>query len=235
MKSVFTVSFIVSLICCSCMNNNVCRPYGSHAISKTLFLEKYKTFDAGVWGELIDCYLTDSLSFRAKVGSFDEHEFFFASLNGDFVDAYNVESSRIPDTVENKSFSKADIFKNKFSNLSSLGAKPLFGKNTIRCDDNFYDASSYKTDDGYYMSQVQYKCENEFLNAVYYTDSSKFRVFIGIYSPGSLSNNYSVKLGSDSNFYFYNIDENKVKVDTLKHVRYLLSDLHKNGLINVCH
>jgi hypothetical protein len=64
-------------------------------------------------------------------------------------------------------------------------------------------------------------------------DSSKFRDFIGIYSPGSFSNNYSVKLGVDQNFYFYNVEE-KPKRDTVKHVSYLLSELKKGTLIDVC-
>jgi len=206
---------------------------GSRPISKSLFLERYKTFDAGVFGERIDCYVTDSVSFRKLIGFYDEHEFFFATLEGNHIETYNVTSSLVSDTLESKFFSKADLFSNHYSDSSCLGAVPVFGKNIIKCDNDYYGASSYKNDNGYFTSQVQYKCGNEFLNAVYYTDSSKFRVFIGIYSPGSFSNNYSVKLGVDPNFYFYNVEE-KPKRDTVKHASYLLSELKKGTLIDVC-
>ena len=210
-----------------------CEFIGSRPIAKSLFLERYKTFDAGVFGERIDCYITDSASFRKQIGFYDEHEFFFATLVGNDIEAYNVTSSLVPDTLESKLFSKAELFLNRYSDSSCLGAIPVFGQNIIKCDSDYYEASSYKNDDGYFMSQVQYKCGNDFLNAVYYTDSSKFRVFIGIYSPGSFSNNYSVKLGVDKNFHFYNVEE-KHKIDTVKHVTYLLSELKKGALIDVC-
>jgi hypothetical protein len=201
-------------------------------ISDSLFLESYKTFDAGVWGEKIDCYITDSATFRQKIGSHDEHEFFFARQNGNNIEGYNIKSSRIPDTLETKIISKVDLFKNQYSDSSCLKSIPIFGKNIIKCDSDFYDASSYKTDDGYFLSEVQYKCGNDYSNAVYYTDSLKFRIFIGVYIPGSFSNNYYVKMNKDSAF-FYNV-EYKLKVDTTKRVTYSLNSLRKGNLINVC-
>jgi hypothetical protein len=224
---------VIVLLFYSCMYSYKCEFMGSHPISKSLFLERYKTFDAGVFGERIDCYITDSVSFRKQIGFYDEHEFFFAILVGHNIEAYNVTSSLVSDTLESRLFSKAELFSNHYSDSSCLGAIPVFGKNIIKCDSDFYEASSYKNDDGYFTTQVQYKCGNNFLNAVYYTDSSRFRVFIGIYSPGSYSNNYSVKLGADKNFYFYDIEE-KPKSDTVKHVTYVLSELKKGALINVC-
>lgn len=233
MKFKPTVLLFIMVLCDSCLYSYKCEFIGSSPISNSLFIERYKTFDAGVWGENIDCYITDSTTFRQKIGSFDEHESFFAKQYGNNIEAYNVESSYTPDTVETKMISKAQLYSNHYSDSSCLNKIPLFGKNTIKCDSNYYDASGYKIEDGYYISQIQYKCGNDYLNAVYYTDSLKFRVFVGVYSPGSFSNNFSVKLGADSSFYFYNIEE-KPKVDTVKHVTYLLSELKKRGLIKVC-
>ncbi|MEO6454793.1 MAG: hypothetical protein ABIN97_12005 [Ginsengibacter sp.] len=233
MKPKLPVLLSIVILCNSCLYSYKCKFLGSSPISNSLFLERYKTFDAGVWGENIDCYITDSISFRKKIGSYDEHEFLFAKQEGNSIEAYNVASSYIPDTLETKRISKSELYTNHYSDSSCLNAVPVFGKNTIRCDSDYYDASSYKIDGGYYMSQVQYKCGNDYLNAVYYTDSSKFRFFIGVYSPGSFSNNYSIKLNADNTFDFYNVEE-KPKVDTVKHVTYLLSDLKKGSLINVC-
>jgi len=233
MKSKLTVLLSIIILFSSCLYSYKCEFLGSSSISNSLFVERYKTFDAGVWGENIDCYITDSSTFRKKIGSYDEHEFFFAKQDGNNIEAYNVESSYIPDTVETKAISKTELYANHYSDSGCLNKIPMFGKNTIRCDSNYYDASAYKNDDGYYISQIQYKCGNDYLNAVYFTDSLKFRVFIGVYSPGSFSNNYSVKLGADSIFHFYNVEE-KPKVDTIKRVTYLLSDLKKGSLIKVC-
>ncbi len=233
MKFKLTILFFLTLFCTSCFYSKECKFLWSSKISDSLFLESYKTIDAGVFGEHVDCYITDSATFRQKIGFRDEHEFFFAKKNGNNIEAYNTRSSYIFDTVETKTLSKADLYTNHYSDSSCLNKIPVFGKNTIRCDSDYYDASAYKNDDGYYISEIQYKCGNEYLNAVYYTDSLKFRVFIGVYSPGSLSNNYSAKFGDDSIFHFYNV-EDKLKVDTVKHVTYLLSDLKKGGLVKVC-
>jgi len=233
MKAIPTVSLFIMVFCNSCLYSYKCEFIGSSPISNSLFIERYKTFDAGVWGENIDCYITDSTTFRQKIGSFDEHESFFAKQYGNNIDAYNVESSYFPDTVETKIISKAQLYSNHYSGSSCLNSIPLFGINTIKCDSNYYDASAYKNDDGYYISQIQYKCGNDYLNAVYFTDSLKFRVFVGVYNPGSFSNNFSVKSDPDSIFHFYNI-EKKPKIDTIKHVTYFLSDLKKGSLIKAC-
>ena len=222
--------FIILLTSCS---SNTCKHLSTTKISTGLYLEMYQTLNLGVWGEMNECYITDSSTFRQKIGSYDEHEFFFAKLNGDKIMAYNVQSSRYPDTTEIKTISKNELFKKNQTDKYCVSTIPIFGTNSIKCDSVIIPAGSYKTEDGYYISQVQHQCGNDYLNAVYYTDSLKFSVFIGVYSPGSLTNNYSVKLDSTGTFNFYSI-EKKNKVDTLKTETYLLTDLKKGKLIKVC-
>ena len=86
----------------SCLvgDTKCCEHVGASSISNRLYLERYRTFCAGVFGEITECYLTDSTSFRRKIGSYDEHESFFATLNGNKVEAYNFQSSLIADTTE---------------------------------------------------------------------------------------------------------------------------------------
>lgn len=210
-----------------------CDNVGTSSISKGLYLERYRTFCAGVFGELTECYITDSATYRQKIGSYDEHEFFFAKLDGDKIVAYNVEASRYPDTTEIKSISKNELLQKHQTDKDCLWTIPIFGTNSIKCDSIIIPAGSYKTEDGYYISQVQHQCGNDILNAVYYTDSLKFSVFIGVYSPGSLTNNYKVKLDSTGTCNFYSI-EDKNKVDTVKTQTYLLTDLNRGKLIKVC-
>ncbi len=234
---IFRIIFLIAVVLyfpgCLTTGTKCCDHVGSYSISKGLYVERYRTFCAGVFGELTECYLTDSISFRQKIGSYDEHESFFAKLNGDKIEAYNFQSSLVSDTIEKKTITKPDLWKNHHTDSNCLVTLPVFGKNTIKCDNDFYPASSYKTEDGYFMAQVQYKCGNDYSNAVFYTDSLNFCVFIGVYIPGSFQNNYSVQQRSNNSFDFYNI-ENKRKVDTVKVEIYLLTNLKKGKLTKVC-
>jgi hypothetical protein len=216
----------------SCLvgNSKCCDHVSTSSISNGLYLERFRTFCAGVFGELTECYITDSLTFRQKIGSYDEHEFFFANSDSNKIVVYNVESSRYPDTTEKKSISKTELFQKQQTDKNCLTTIPIFGRNSIKCDNIITPAGSYKTEDGYYISQVQHHCGNDFLNAVYYTDSLKFSVFIGVYKPGSLTDNYTVKSDSTGTFNFYRV-EFKNKLDT---ITYLLADLKKGKLIKVC-
>jgi hypothetical protein len=80
------------------------------------------------------------------------------------------------------------------------------------------------------MVTVQYKCGNDYSNAVFYTDSINFCVFIGVYIPGSFKNNYSVKRNKNDIYDFYSITEIR-KIDTVKSETYLLTDLKKENLL----
>jgi hypothetical protein len=225
-----SLSFIFSG--CLTMDTKCCDHVSTDSISKGLYVERYRTFCAGVFGETTDCYITDSATFRQRIGFYDEHEIFHTKLDGGKIEAYNFKSSLISDTIEKKTISKEELWKYRHTDTNCLSTSPVFGKNTIKCDSDFYPASSYKTDDGYFMTQVQYKCGNDYSNAVFFTDSSNFCIFIGVYIPGSFENNYSVRRNNNS-FDFYNITE-KRKIDTVKVQTYMLSDLKKGKLIKVC-
>ncbi len=231
-RLIFLISVLFAFSSCLSGDTKCCDHVSTDTISKGLFIERYRTFCAGVFGELTNCYVTDSTTFRQNIGSYDEHEFFRVKLNGDKIEAYNFQSRLISDTIEKRTITKNELLKYHHTDKTCLLISPIFGKNTIKCDNDFYPASSYKTDDGYYIIQVQYKCGSDYSNAVFYTDSVNFCVFIGVYVPGSFENNYSVR-PNNGNFDFYNITDQR-KVDTVKVQTYLLTDLKKGKLINVC-
>ena len=233
LKLIIFIVVVFSFSGCLVGDTKCCDHVSTASISKELYLERYRTFCAGVFGELTECYLTDSTTFRQKIGSYDEHESFFAKLNGDKIEAYNFQSSLIADTIEKRTITKADLWKCHHNDTTCLRTIPIFGKNTIKCDNEFYPASSYKNDDGYFIAQVQYKCGNDYSNAVFYTDSLNFSLFIGVYIPGSFENNYSVKRNNNGSYDFYNVTDIR-KVDTVKVETYLLTDLKKGKLIKVC-
>lgn len=235
MRVIIILFFISSIVFSSCLTGDTkcCDYVGTKEIAKGLYIERYRTFCAGVFGELTECYLTDSTTFRQKIGSYDEHESFYAKLIGDTVEAFNFESSLQRDTIERKSITKDQLLQFHHTDKNCIHTTPLFGTNSIKCDNDYYPASSYKTDDGNYISQVQFKCGNDYSNAVFYTDSLKFSIFIGIYQPGSFKNNYSVEQKNRDNFIFYNITD-KQKTDTVKFVTFSLTELRKGKLIDVC-
>lgn len=232
MRLIFLIPFLFLLSSCLTGDTKCCEHVSTDFISKGYYLERYKTFCAGVFGEMTKCYLTDSANFRKEIGSYDEHESFFAKLNGDKIEAYNIRSSLAADTVAKETISKTELWNYHHTAKDCFSIKPVFGNNTIRCDNDFYPAFSYKTSKGYYMTQIQFKCNSDYSNAVFYTDSTNFCVFIGIYVPGSFENIYSVQQAK-GNFEFYNVTEKQI-VDTLKVQTYLLSDLKKGQLINAC-
>lgn len=235
MRIIILFFFISSILFSGCLTGDTkcCDNVGTKEIAKGLYLERYRTFCAGVFGELIECYLTDSSTFRQKIGSYDEHESFYAKLNGETIEAYNFESSLISDTIERKSITRVELLQFHHTDKNCLKTTPLFGTNSIKCDNDYYPASGYKTDNGNYISEVQFRCGNEYLNAVFYTDSLKFSVFVGVYRPGSFENNYSVKQNGKDNFVFYNIT-NRQKTDTVKFATFPLTELKKGKLIEVC-
>jgi hypothetical protein len=232
LRPIFLIPCVFTLSSCLVADTKCCDHVSTDTISQGLYVERYRTFCAGVFGDLTECYVTDSTSFRQNIGSYDEHEFFTVKLNGDRIEAYNLQSDLISDTIDKKTITKNDLLNYHHTEKDLLSTSPVFGKNTIKCDNDFYPVSSYKTDDGYDMKEVQYKCGSDYSNAVFYTDYSQFSVFIGVYVPGSFENNYSVRQHG-SNFDFYNVTERR-KTDTVKVQNYLLSDLKKGKLIHVC-
>jgi hypothetical protein len=218
--------------CLAPTDTKCCELVDSYVLEKGLYIEKYRTFCAGVFGELTDCYLTDSVSFRQSIGSYDEHEHFRAYLNGNKIETYNIVASLIEDTVAKKTIPKADLWKCHHTDSNCLKTVPIFGVNTITCDTNFYPASFYETEKGFFISEVQYKCGNDYSNAVFYTDTLNFSMFIGVTIPGSFENHYRVQKNKD-NFDFYNITL-KDRLDTVRTKTFLLADLKKGKLIQVC-
>jgi len=235
MRVIILMFFISSILLSGCLigDTKCCDNVGTKEIPKGIYMERYRTFCAGVFGELTECYLTDSTTFRQRIGSYDEHESFYAELNGDTVEAYNFESSLLNDTIERKSITKEQLSQFHHTDKNCVKTTPLFGKNSIKCDNDYFSASSYKTDDGNYISQVQFKCGNDYSNAVFYTDSLNFFVFIGVYQPGSFENNYSVEQRNKDNFVFYNIKQSQ-KTDTVKFATFSLTELRREKLIEVC-
>lgn len=230
----FVLIFLLfQLTSCWFLDTNCCDKIRSREISKGLYIEYYRTFCAGVLGEVTECYVTDSVSFRAKVGSFDEHERLKIKFENGVLTIYNTRYSMIHDTIESKIISKSNLSKFHHLDKECLRINPIFGTNTITCDSDYYPSTEYETEENYFITNTQYKCGNKYQNAVYFGDSSTFRVLIGIYEPGSLENNYSVEKHNDNSFAFYNITLRDL-IDTIKTKEFALTELKNQNLKTVC-
>lgn len=58
----------------------------SRIIGDNLFVETYQTYRGGVYdGDAYEIYLTDSISFRKKLGDYDDHDWPNVTVSGDIV------------------------------------------------------------------------------------------------------------------------------------------------------
>lgn len=232
-KDVFSI--IIGLLLSSCLlgDTKCCDFLDSYSISKELYVERYQTFCAGVFGEVTTCYLTDSMSFRQRIGSYDEHSSFYAEKVNDKIVTYNFQWSRHPDTIEVKRITNSELLSYQNSGKNILTSKPLFGQNTIICDTNIYSLSSWQTEDGMYWSELQYKCgSDDFKDAIFYTDSSSFCILVGVCAPAN-SDHFNAKMNKNGTLDFYYINWNDRK-DTLTSETFILADLKKHKFCKVC-
>lgn len=236
MKYKYIIILFINSILSGCMlsDTNCCDKISSTKISDGIYLEKYRTFCAGVFGELTDCYLTDSLTFRTKIGAYDEHERLIVKFHKNKCYIYNTTATIATDTIETVILSRGQLLNIHHSDNNILVTKSIFEGNKITCNTDYHSGfGDYSIDDNLFITKTQFKCGNSYLNAIYFTDSLTFRVLIGVHEPGSEENNYSVeKLTSDS-FAFYNITENN-HIDTISTKVLTMKQLKESHLTNVC-
>jgi hypothetical protein len=231
LTSLFTL-IVFAFSGCLSPGQPCCELVGTSAIDHGLYVERYRTYCAGVFGEMTTCYLTDSVGFRQVIGRYDEHEHFRTTLRGDSIITFNCQTTLLEDTVERRSLSITQLRRCHQTDSALLQQSPLFGTNTIACNTDFYPASSYKAEEGYTISQVQFKCGNLYQNAVFCADSS-WSIFLGVDVPGEMTGNYKVRRTSDSIWEFYNVTF-KHRVDTTQSAGFSLAELKKEGMGKTC-
>ena len=223
------LAILLSQTSCLVGDTDCCTYVGTDSINKGLYVERYKTFCAGVFGERIDHYLTDSSNFRTNVGWNDEHNFLLVSRDNDIIRVYKCESVLLEDTLCHKVLSKKDLLKYKDSGAATKNSIPLFGKNPLDCNESYY-FSSFKIENEFYFTSDQYKCGNTFINANYLTDSLNFRLLIGFYDfSGS---DYKVNVKNDS-IDFYEV-QSKTRRDTFEVKSLKYTELMKQSFRKPC-
>ena len=233
-KNVVVISLLCFLIFKTCEKEGFinCDYLYTEKIDENLYAEYYQTFSAGVYGEVVSCFLTDSISFRCKVGSNDEHGRTYLSKKGEYIYINNCETKTIYDTVEKVSITETEFGEKSKEQKDCDFPKPIFGKNILKCK-NGIDTSSWKTDKEINFRKIQFKCDNQYLDALYFINKKNESIFVGIYIPGSLENNYDYDIDSNGRTIFYRVNYIR-KLDTVKTEKKLLSELKNTGMNNVC-
>jgi hypothetical protein len=221
---------LISLSGCLSLETDCCDYVNSYVLSDGLYVEKYRTFCAGVFGEVISSYLTDSTNFRLRIGSADEHGRLIVRKNGNTISTYVVESKLLSDTLEIKTINDLAIKSHRYDSTCT-NAVPIFGTDMIKCN-NCYPFSSYECEPGYYIATDQFKCKKDYLNAVYLTDSADFRILLGFYVPGR-GPHFTAKLTSNNLLKVYKT-ESRWEYDTLNVQSFELNELLKGELKPVC-
>lgn len=214
-------------------DSDCCEYRNSHEVAPGLYVERYTTFCAGVFGEANTSYLTDSTTFRQKVGWDDEHNFLQTHIDGDTFNTYTIESHDSEYIAARKFFTPAQLAAYHHTPATVLGIQPLFGTNPIACDTDFYDFSSYEPFKGHYLKDVQYKCGSQYLNAMFFTDSSKFCILLNVEYVGERGNLYRVQNKGDTLFEFQEVASISWP-DTIRAGTFRISELRKKGFAKVC-
>ena len=197
-----------------------------------MYLEAVTTLNFGVWGELTDYFLTDSTSFRSKIGSDDEHQFTNVEILKDsiFVVTYEREVLKT-DTLDEVKFDYFLKSKYPVKNGISLNLNPVFGINKI-INEKAIDSCSYIQNNNTFLVKKKYKDSYPTIEAEYLTDKKTYNIFIGI--PNSSTNYYETILNDKSEVIKIMNLKDSVKIDTIKKDLFSLTKLKKGSLICIC-
>ncbi len=215
---------------CSFATSDCCNYEGTHTVSDSLYVGRYTAFCAGVFGERTDYYLTDSSRFRKKIGWSDEHSGLSVIKNGAVVDVYRIESNVIVDTISSKTIALSDILSSHHFDSSGVNATPVFGKNIKLCN-SWQNLYCYKNDDGFYIAEDQFHCGNDYVNALYFTDSVHFRILLGFQKPGEAR--FDACKNSKGEIVFIEFNRRN-EDDTIEHKVFKMCDLIVGGMEKTC-
>lgn len=111
-----TFIFIFFVLCCSSCNDKNNKGYFRHTsvICNNVYLEVYVTSQNGAFGgEMLCQYLTDSTTYRVRVGKFDESdEFYSYKCNGDSIliqKSYKSDTSKVYRIIETNNYKIEDL------------------------------------------------------------------------------------------------------------------------------
>lgn len=228
-KAIFILSILMSVI--SCSDTDCCDYLSTEKISEGIYLEKYIVYCGGVLGvSVVESYLTDSVSFRIKVGKeFDHNSFTVIEINGSYYGLLS-EFQRKKVILSKTSYKLSDLTFSKFaSEYSSF--QPLVGELLFDCNNHsgFRDLNYGNNNSNYKVKRTQFQCDNNgekiYINAFY---------LINAKNQWLLMYNYDMKNWSKGKTHFnYQINKKNLliteyelipNVDT---VEYKLIDLDK--------
>jgi len=85
----YTLFVFAILFSGSCLNSNCCELLHTTKLNRDVYVEMFRTYCGGVHaGETYSYYVTDSLSYRFKIGEHHDHNSFTFELKEDSIKTY---------------------------------------------------------------------------------------------------------------------------------------------------
>lgn len=111
MKRIFVFAFFITFIACSSIDKYSKNDYiGAKKIGNDLYWETYCIYRGGVYaGNTYTRYLTDSITFRLYLGSFEDHEQIGVTLIYDNIIRVRKYDINTDVTIEKKEYDLFDL------------------------------------------------------------------------------------------------------------------------------
>ena len=214
-----------------------CKLRRTEKIGTDLYIEHYLTMNGGVLGgEMVDCYLTDSSTFRQHITKYDEHIFPEFAINNNILKIFTICNYYKHDTLEHTLLSINDLVSISASKNNSVFPISESDQNKLLCDtliNSYIDKISNVNSNvqPYYFQVEKYQRYNNWVDACYISDSLNFKLLVGIIDPQKMV--IKINRTDSTHFEFLEIKYQLID-DTVKTESYDICKLKNSGFVQPC-
>ncbi len=153
---------IIVISTTNCTDTDCCVYLSTKKISEGIYLEKYRVYCGGVYGgDVVDSYLTDSVSFRAKVGNeLDHNSFTVIEADGSYFGLL-YEFHRKEVILNKTSFKLSNLSFSEFDS-TNYSYQPLVGELLFNCNNHskFRNRDYGIHNSQYKVKTTQFQCDD---------------------------------------------------------------------------
>jgi len=142
------INVVTALMICILPSSNLSKHYHHYTIDLSeyqkgcnckLYLETYMVFGGGAWGGNVDSrYLTDSISFRKYLGTFDEKDgMIITRCNGDKITVERLERTELPAPADTSRLKITADTVGHISNGFKIKASAIYSLKHLKTDREF--------------------------------------------------------------------------------------------------
>ncbi|TCZ72248.1 hypothetical protein [Flaviaesturariibacter aridisoli] len=225
---------LLPLFLASCLgpgNTDCCERLSRDSLAHGLYVERYHTFCAGVWGDGYTLYLTDTTSFRARIGWQDEHGHLGWRLDADSLRVFRYEFADDIDTLRH-----VQLFPEQLAAVRAKGhevlLQPLLGVPPPDCVQLVTDPGFTELSEGYRLRSRQLQCPPNYTNEYRLIDGKGLNLLLGYDRPGENLSFYPT-VQKDGSIDIYETTSRQWRDTTLREAFYLPALRHA-GLVQPC-